>query len=773
MIGEFNHMSTSFGSLTTPDEYISYYYNLLKTELDKKDLQISKVGLIGYLLNIFGYTQFDVKQYYDYLFKEGFLSTADVDDNLILHGSIFRYFPANANPASIVGTFEFDFSKIPTKSSSVVKREIYITDLKINVGGLIYTLDSQYLIVNTSSNYMCQITDSDGKIFNIPFLYANPTISIRDLNQYSSEEVIFNSPNYSRGTYYAYSISIDENVYLADISVYVNNAEYEIKTIKWDSEATDQVVFVRQLSNKILIELGSGVHGNYIPNSEIKVIVKTTSGTQGNISIQEINPYYGNVIVYDTLDDDTVEGPLLADISTFVTVNVEYGENGADPLSGADLRSAILDYVYTRDNLISELDFDKVLGAVTSDNFVLFKKTDFIDNIIYNFVPFKNKQLIPIRSLSYSPSKTEFDDAGMYRPNFTINDATYISPFLYSWDSFLHVYKGYIISPIVRSYFSDISTENNIDEIPPSLSLTMTYLDSTDEVRFDVTSYEELTDYSAIISIPEVNVTDESMTKVDSNTFRYVYPSGVIYDEMDVSVDVYDTTSSVKMFTYLVEDVKIITDISDIFYLKTYGDTTSYVLNVPVIPIADFELDEDYYIQKFINLFGSIGLDNKTKMISDEVQLRFINADRISSTILEELTTSGLDFELVLPLKIQIDIHGSKSSVINNQVSVSSVKSQLELELAQFLVSNYTGTQISFYKTKIIDFVHNYGSWIKSVSVTITDSSTIPNEISGGNIETYNQSDILDQLSVFQRAVYCPVYFYWDINNITINVSLV
>jgi len=766
-------MSTSFGSLTTPNDYITYYYNLLKTELDKKELQISKVGLIGYLMNIFGYTQFDIKQYFDYLFKEGFLATSDVDDNLILHGSIFKYSLSNAIPASIVGTFSFDFAAIPTKSADVVKREIYITDLKINVGGLIYTLDSQYLIIDQSGNYLCQITDGSGKIFNIPFLYGNPSITIKDLKQYSPEEVVFNSPDYAQGTFYAYSITIDEDVYLSNVTVYVNGVEYETKTVKWDSSVDDKVVFIRQMSNKILIELGSGIHGNYVPNSEIKVVIQTTTGSQGNIATQTSNPYNGNVIIYDTLSDDSTQGPILAEITSFITVNIEYGENGTDQLEGTGLRSAILNYVYTRDNLISELDFNNILEQHTTDNFVLFKKTDFVENIIYNFIPFQNKQLVPIRSFSYSPSKNEFDTAGMYRPEFAINGTIFISPFLYNWDSFLHIYKGYIIDPVIRAYFSDIDIENNITEIPPAMSITATYLNSSEEVRFDMTSYEDLTGYSALISIPEVNVETVAMTKIDTNTFRYVYPSGIIYDPMDVNVVVSDTTTSTKLFTYLVEDMTLVTDVSDIFFLKTYGDTTNYVLNIPVMPEYDFSLDEDYYIQKFISLFGSLGLDDKTKMISDEVQLRFINSDRVEASILEELTTAGLDFELVLPLNIEISISGSKETTIADQISVLSVKAQLEMDLAQFLVDNYTGTQISFYKTKVIDFVHNYGSWIKSVDVIVTDSATIPNIIVDGNIETYDQNDILDDLTKLQVAMYCPYYFYWDVNAIVINISLV
>ena len=45
-------MSDNLGSLTTPEEYIQYYYPLVKDRLSSRGLQISKVGFIGFILTM-------------------------------------------------------------------------------------------------------------------------------------------------------------------------------------------------------------------------------------------------------------------------------------------------------------------------------------------------------------------------------------------------------------------------------------------------------------------------------------------------------------------------------------------------------------------------------------------------------------------------------------------------------------------------------------------------------------------------------------------------
>lgn len=67
-------------STMTPEEFSSYYYSALKSELGVYDLQANKVGFVGFLLNLLSNVTYDSKLYRDMLFKEAFPATAQTDD---------------------------------------------------------------------------------------------------------------------------------------------------------------------------------------------------------------------------------------------------------------------------------------------------------------------------------------------------------------------------------------------------------------------------------------------------------------------------------------------------------------------------------------------------------------------------------------------------------------------------------------------------------------------------------------------------------------------
>ena len=134
---------TYLNSLKTPEQFITYYHEQLKTDLDNYDIQLNKLGIIGYYLNILGWTQYDIKQYYNYLFNESFVATADQNENLYLHASIYNYVPTFAIPSTAEGTFSFDFAEIPKSATDeyghpIKKREVlYNNIIKIIISSCI------------------------------------------------------------------------------------------------------------------------------------------------------------------------------------------------------------------------------------------------------------------------------------------------------------------------------------------------------------------------------------------------------------------------------------------------------------------------------------------------------------------------------------------------------------------------------------------------------------------------------------------------------------
>lgn len=798
----------SLQKLTSAQMYVDHYYDQLKNELNSRGLQVSKVGMVGLLLHILGFTQMDIKQYFDTLFREAFVATADKYENLVMHGSVFGYIPGLATPANVVGYFEVNLNALPIAQNNVT-RQIIIENLKVTVDEMDYTLTSQYLI--SGSN--CQITDSGGKVTNVPFNTASPKLPIIDLVQYTEEEFSYTVPFYIFGSNYSKVITLNfTEGYICDIQIFVKDSEsdeyieYETRLVNYFTTSEEEVVFIKHLTNnKIQIDLGSGISGKYIPNSSIRVKVKVTNGEFGNISKQTAIPSAGIFRVYDNSTENS--NSFSVPIGRAINTQIDYADGGTNSLNSEELRDAILSFIRSRNSMMSENDFYELLEDYIPDFILLFKKTHVVENVIYCFAPFRNKYQLPIRSQSISVKHQNFNPGGecyVYKPLFTINGEEYISPFLYAIDYLMRYYKGYIVHESVSNNFTNIINEQKDPEtgiIPAdslsTLPLTMytVYNPTLDNTRFLVQSYENIDDYVFYIDIPVLEVYDVCMTSVTQTLQEYYYynnseGSGLIFEEIDISVKVYK--DSKHIFTYNLNNFKMIDDISDLLTLKTFDgfvdyddtgmeqpnedgslsmglafDDDAYVLNIPIMRYNEFNQNEDFYIQKFVNTFSVLSINNN-RMISDDVQIRFLNTDDVDADIVKAVTKQNYDMRLQLPLRLSVDIVANKKKIKDLNINTVDVEKEIKFTLADTLFNNYTGTHISFYRTQIVDIIHNF-EWVKYCDVYVHDN--LSHQIPNANIELNEQDDIVSGLDKLGAITYCPVFIWWDLDNIIINIE--
>lgn len=807
------------------EEYIDTYYSYLKSELNARGLQVSKVGLIGLLLHILGFTQQDIKLYYDTLFREAFVATADKYENLIMHGSIFGYIPALAKPARLTGKISFDTAVLPVAASTGVT--ITLQDLKVKCDKFNFTLDSTYIFKNQN----CQIIDENNNITSVPISTTNPSVPIQNFLQYDVEELSYTIPFYVYNSFYSIIVSLeDQTAQICDIELYVQEnmavnsdgtpiyVPYEYKLVNYSSTGNDRHIFIQFLPDgKVLLELGSGIHGKYIPNTTLKVKLKYTYGSLGNISKQVLIPSEGILRVYDNI---TSGNSYTIPVSTGISIEVDYASTGTDSLDHAQLRSAILEFIRHRNNLMSETDFYDIVKFYFDDFELMFKKTHIMDNNIYCFIPVRTIYQIPARTRSISLKHSEFNpnrDCFIYNPIWTLeNGKQYISPFLYKVNFRVRQYDAYILKQLQSTYFSQII--NNYEDINDdgtadteslagnqviALPLTMYfyYDPGLNHTRMMIQSYEDIEDYKFLVTIPQL--TDDGKPFVDvcfkkntPNIVDYLYfntteGTGIIFEEIDVTVKVYKETK--LYFTYNLVKYKQVLDISDILSLKTfdglvvnfidsnfnnsnftdtqktisrYFNDDSYILNIPVIDLEEFESNTEYYMDRQINTLGSLAWQ-ENRMISDDTQIRYINTDVILAEQLKASTRQKYPFDIKFPFHLKVTIYVAQSTLNDNEY-VNTIQSKIDLTelLAQTLFDKYTGTNVSFYRTQIVDIIHNT-SWVKHCDVKMFDDNGT--EIPNANFETLPQMDIIDQLEKFPAVTYCPYYFWWDLENIEIN----
>lgn len=794
----------SLQKLTTPTEYVNHYFGQFKNELNARGLQASKVGLIGYNLHVLGFTQSDVKSYYDFLFREAFLGTADKFENLTMHGSVYGYKPGFSQPARVVGNFELDLNNLPT--DNVGSRTVFIEGLQIIQDSMKFTLDARYIIIGN----VCQITDASGKVTNIPFSLANPKIPIIDLLQYEKQTVTFAAPFYLFGAYYSTILDLQNaDQSICAVKVYVKESgtdiytEYTTELVDYLTGPEEKTIFIKPLpGNKLLIDLGSGVHGKYIPNAQIRVEIKTTYGSKGNISKQDVIPQSGFFRVFEN-DTNTGQslGSYTIDIGNSILAKMDYADAGADILDGEDLRKDIISYVRSRDNLMSETDFYDIINKYVPDFLLMFKKTHVVDNVTYCFLPFRDNYQLPIRSQSISVKHPEFNPDNacyVYKPTFQLNNTTYISPFLYVVDYNMRYYKGFIVYESVTTYFNkvtdEINKDNNKSTVSVPLTLMVKYNEQLNNTDFILQSYESIRDYVFYISIPLLGIDNICMTAIGGIASKYQYydtevGNGLIFKTIDISIKAYK--GGVHVYTYDVENFSMVTDISDLLTLKSFEgfvieselpilqasaldnlsvsqifSSDTYILNIPVMRLDEYDNDSDYYTQKFANLFG-IMITDHPRMMSDDVQMRFINTDLIPANIVKQSLKQGYNFDIKFPLHLNIQITAYKEMV--NSLGINTIDSQfqLKLQLAKKLHDKYTGTAVSFYRTQIIDLVHDL-TWVKHCNISVYDDTGI--EIPNSDFEIQDQKQIIAGLDKLSAVGYTPMYVWWDLDNIVVNI---
>lgn len=414
---------------TTPEEFVNYYYEQLKADLGVFDLQISKVGFIGFFMNLLGYTHFDVKQYYDSLFKEAFIGTSQTEESQYIHAATYGYVPTFATASRATGIIQFDMINwLPRRQQGVVRREVIMgynnsfdntsSSTKFFIEGFQFTIDAFYKFVEVEDNgsyyYYTDIITSDGMKMTIPSATSTISVPIYSTSQYVQKEISFVLKPYNFGSFQTYYFGIDTGYYLADLRVFVTTTdstieeEYSVKYTKYLEKGNSKSVFLRKItSTNYVLEFGSGIRGNWISGASIRLVIKSTRGTSGNL-IDKTNTKIrvsGTILAFDY--GYSTSGELISISPTLAVlqqplIDFDYAEGGLDPLSGEDLRDAVVRFIQTRGNLISQQDFYNIARNYFNDFKFLFKKFNIYDNIFHLCRAFRDKNQLICYTLNHT-----------------------------------------------------------------------------------------------------------------------------------------------------------------------------------------------------------------------------------------------------------------------------------------------------------------------------------------------------------------------------------
>jgi hypothetical protein len=623
--------------LTTPADYINNYVNILTTEYQLNDLKVDYQGFVGFVMNLFGWTNYDIKQYYDYLFKEGFLATADETKNLYLHGSTHNYPLDFAIPAQAIGNLIFDFSKLPTRTSNIYKREIVLnSNVQISAGQYIFTTDTQYTFIEeyngVESIYYCiispynqkqQIVASSGTVVIAPFI---------NFKQQVSTTYQYNTPNYNYGTYSQYNLTVNstDQISALDVSVKVSGSTtyepYSIKYIKAFETPLSKTFFLTQISNtSLLLETGSGYHGTWVPNSIAQVTLYITQGTNGN-SLKRQNAILVGTLISTQFDQNNIvisQNSLT--INSILTADFHSSSSGTDILLGSDLKNDIVKWIETRNNLINRTDFYNLFSKISKDFSILFKKNQLTDNTFYLCKVLRDQYQNILTTTNHTYPCVQYDNATLIQ-NIT-------SSLQYDLDSTLVTSRYYYKITAVDKFYESIPSApiiQNTDTTNRTIRIQWSSVPNAEYYKV----YGHTSLYNQYWIVPADQLTSDGKV--------YFLDSGIL-GLSGVCNNTYTTQQQVNFPEFNIDTTQTINLTENTYIWKTYFPSTN-----------------TYYI------------DNKTFWFGvDEILYNTITLTQVSA-VNQLITNSWTIVDMVLYLKLDDNFTSTIdtiTAVFNNTIT--------------------------------------------------------------------------------------------------------
>jgi len=276
------------------------------------------------------------------------------------------------------------------------------------------------------------------------------------------------------------------------------------------------------------------------------------------------------------------------------------------------------------------LDYDETL----SKTIVKLKSYQTISNLVFTIsiygtnIDITNKRMscFPLTNNYFEYEYTNVDTFGIFEDEIQIEVKGGTST--------------YIITNEVENFTIGAGTRTldiKIGTIPYSITLT----------TGSVTAAQIVSDIDAIVpSLTSVYTDDEGFNRVKFTTptagFIYILTTSTCLGALGLTGDntnpaVLNGPMTTYKFTCRTDKFFQILDTSDQIKLIRYTvRTDSYIINIPVVYNATFISDPDYYLDKFKN-FIVTSLFNENRMVTDNVQCRFLNTYLIESPFIEAI----------------------------------------------------------------------------------------------------------------------------------------
>jgi len=815
----------------TFDEKFLEYQKIIQENFNVQNPFLLKSGFLGTLANILAFQSVDAYQYYQKVFQEMHPSLATDFNSMLFHASFYGVNIDLAKPATfsvhfqipIVNTDDVLYYKYLIRKNTqftdsngfnfIIPDTIEIIQSKEKIKAYSYSIlkgKKELNVIKTTS-----ITGVD--IYLVQYDY------VQQLKRTFQKIVI---PHYEPGTSYYFDINIDNYKNLAGIYAWLNEAPIKntydisnfnfyynseiaqvfnlkpmnVKYYTFGSSKFDYDIFVDIKESVLSFKTGDGIYGKYLPEgSELYIEIDSSKGEEGNLEniefiIPDVEIERVNLNKQKTIYNTVLNG-----------FSVTGGSGGMSVEAIESIRNKINDQIRLRNSITTEADFESVFRINDTYPFIDSK---FIDSksIVFIFNALKhNKKVVETTSINVS----EFDIANNpFYPEIQYNGKTLISPFYYKKLN-NNITQAYIVNPKIdvplfapanvdiSTYVDNVvylSIQYDFDTRKSYIVLENTkddheYVVTTNQFQvtlnygngFKWEVNKIYTDDFCIIKDYlynfEVNIIDNNGNsvlvlynhdEVNGKFHQLVLKQEIYKYYIKLPQNNYDIQVSTVATDYLENQLAQILNTVEQFVQPIQDGELAYLLRLPFVS-KDFYDNIDY--QDFYNLLDSFFSvnENKNKFgLTTQIQQCFYNTIDIPQEwapyLFEESATIISNPKIPIIINLNID---SQYLLLSEYHDLDTLIFNIKLKIIEYLTQK-EGFQVEFFESEIENAIYEEFNAKNKIIKNIELVS--PKKFITKNPDQIYY-DLINKYDVTEVIKFVPNYFYYDYDNIQVNVS--
>lgn len=801
------------------DSIRSQLITLAREYMELDTVDFTQSSFLSYTIDTFSTLTSNLMFYQSNVYREFFLTQAQLPESVQNLSSFIGWTPADANYASVnlLMTIPLPFTDANTEFT--IPNEFEFT----TVDGIKFVTYYTTTITLTNNTSVSISADEDGSIYDLP-VFVDTTSSdqhfqfVLPVRQYRRVTQEFTLDEDLQPFQFS-SIDVPITGKVSALTVYIRDPDadptstgrlYTSFNSLYLMGSTDYGYVVKPSAAGKRIYFGNGFIGQQPKaGSTMIVYIDETEGASGNVIAGTIT---SGKRIYSVQDSITT-------VVNYTIVNTSPAAGGQDDESMQETRSNSIANLTSLNRLVSEGDYAnaKVIidnAPITTNTISVLKRSDLKINEIQLFTILEfGGDIVPSRNAYYSlPSSTT------YLPRETVisvDGIDYVNLFEMTLDyTNKNAYYSYIMSEVTMTP-TLVESWGHVDQPSYQLhanELTVTVDDTTGSATFELTYYSTESDSSACICSMIILSTNESYTMTNvpgtnGGTFIYEFPD---YTAIPTGEQVYYFTISNENLVYQ----QLINQYSNTFTfrkdLRSFmssnivdDGTTTIIYDIPVvlktyydgITKKDFELQ---VLQEFVSM------DLKSyRMLTDFTNLKLCNSTGYIRNMLKNTPTSLAVKEIgrsTIPgaptLSDRYIVSGNEGSTWTgkrDQIAVCTSTGPTtwsfiqpitnDIVLVENLSTNYIYTPYGWiepiYETPLNIRIEVF----KESDTSITDTTLISNvktalinefgSRAGPNIEIH-RTEIKAIVQALNGVAYCQlvepassIFFNFDLNNLT------